>query len=94
MNVGVNSNSQARDAAIDQPVPENIIGKDYVFVRGNGTDQTEFPIIIGTQNGTDIFVNGSSTPIATINNGEYFEIPGSNYSSSNIGANMTVITSK
>ena len=94
LNVGVNSSSQARDAAIDQPVPQNNIGKDYVFVRGNGTDETEFPIIIGTQNGTDIYVNGSATPIATINNGEYFEIPGSNYSSGTIGANMTVITSK
>ncbi|MCG9792808.1 HYR-like domain-containing protein [Flavobacterium algicola] len=94
LNVGVRSGAQSRDAAIDQPVPQNIIGKDYVFVRGNGTDETEFPIIIGTQNGTDIFVNGSSTPIATINNGEYFEIPGSNYSSGNIGANMTVVTSK
>ena len=94
LNVGVRAGSQNRDAAIDQPVPENIIGKDYVFVRGNGTDETEFPIIIGTQNGTDIFVNGSATPIATINNGEYFEIPGSNYSSGSIGANMTVITSK
>ncbi|MBC5838125.1 DUF7507 domain-containing protein [Flavobacterium muglaense] len=94
LNVGVRAGAQSRDAAIDQPVPQNIIGKDYVFVRGNGTDETEFPIIIGTQNGTDIFVNGSSIPIATINNGDYFEIPGSNYSSGTIGANMTVITSK
>ncbi|MBE0392703.1 PKD-like domain-containing protein [Flavobacterium sp. PL002] len=94
LNVGIRAGSGSRDAAIDQPVPQNIVGRDYVFVRGNGTDETEFPIIIGTQNGTDIFVNGSATPIATINDGEYFEIPGSNYSSGSIGANMTVITSK
>ncbi|MDG1871886.1 MAG: IgGFc-binding protein, partial [Flavobacterium sp.] len=91
LNVGIRTGSGSRDAAIDQPVPQNIVGRDYVFVRGNGTNETEFPIIIGTQNGTDIFVNGSTTPIATINDGEYFEIPGSNYSSGNIGANMTVI---
>ncbi|NRT14925.1 putative repeat protein (TIGR01451 family)/gliding motility-associated-like protein [Flavobacterium sp. 28A] len=94
LNVGIRAGSGSRDAAIDQPVPQNIVGRDYVFVRGNGTNETEFPIIIGTQNGTDIFVNGSATPIATINDGEYFEIPGSNYSSGSIGANMTVITSK
>jgi len=96
LNVGVNSGSQARDAAIDQPVPENVLGREYVFIRGNGqTDnQTEFPIIIGTQNNTQIFVNGSATAIATINNGEYFEIPGSNYSSNTAGANMFVTTSK
>ncbi len=94
LNTGVRNGAQSRDAAIDQPVPENVLGREYVFVRGNGTNETEFPIIIGTQNGTDIFVNGSATPIATINNGEYFEIPGANYSNGSAGANMYVTTSK
>ena len=94
LNTGVRVGSQSRDAAIDQPVPENVLGREYVFVRGNGTNETEFPIIIGTQNGTDIFVNGSATPIATINNGEYFEIPGTNYSGGSAGANMYITTSK
>ncbi|WP_378185501.1 gliding motility-associated C-terminal domain-containing protein [Aquimarina sp. W85] len=94
LNTGVRIGSQSRDAAIDQPVPENVLGREYVFVRGNGTNETEFPIIIGTQNGTEIFVNGATTPIATINTGEYFEIPGSNYSGGSAGANMYVNTSK
>ena len=41
-----------------------------------------------------IFVNGSATPIATINNGDYFEIPSNLYSSNTVGANMLVQTSK
>ena len=96
LNVGVNPASGSRDAAIDQPVPENVLGREYVFIRGNGQadNQTEFPIIIATQNNTEIYVNGSTTPIATINNGEYFEIPGSNYSSNSAGGNMFVTTSK
>ncbi len=95
LNYGVvASSSGSRDAGIDQPVPENRIGKEYVFIRANGVDATEFPIIIGTQNNTDIFVNGSLTPIATINNGDYFIVPGSNYSSGSPGANMLVTTSK
>ncbi|MDP5228837.1 MAG: DUF11 domain-containing protein, partial [Cellulophaga sp.] len=96
LNVGVNSSSPARDAAIDQPVPENVLGREYVFIRGNGAsnNETEFPIIIATQNNTEIFVNGSITAIATINEGEYFEVPGSNYSSNTAGANMFVTTSK
>ena len=36
MNFGRQENSDNRDAGIDQPVPENRLGKDYVFVRGNG----------------------------------------------------------
>lgn len=34
--------SNGWDGAIDQPIPENVIGKEYVFVRGNGTSFTEF----------------------------------------------------
>ncbi|NAS12259.1 DUF11 domain-containing protein [Poritiphilus flavus] len=96
LNYGRQAGASNRDAGIDQPVPENSLGKEYVFVRGNGgsSGQTEFPLLIGTQNNTEIFVNGSATPIATINNGEYFEIPSSNYSSNSVGANMYVQTSK
>ncbi|MFD0796991.1 discoidin domain-containing protein [Maribacter chungangensis] len=90
----VNGSGGSRDAGIDQPVPENNLGKDYIFVRGGGITATEFPIIIATQNNTQIFVNGSATPIATINNGDYFIVPGTNYSSGSAGANMYVRTSK
>ncbi|WP_299320294.1 DUF11 domain-containing protein [uncultured Maribacter sp.] len=97
-NGGLNTSARVgysgRDAAIDQPVPQNKLGKEYVFIRGNGTSETEIPIIIGTQNGTAIYVNGSTTPIATINDGDYFEIPESNYSVSSAGGNMYVTTSK
>tara|TARA_R110002051_G_scaffold100879_4_gene171396 strand:- start:40454 stop:43570 length:3117 start_codon:yes stop_codon:yes gene_type:complete len=95
LNYGVvSSSSGSRDAGIDQPVPENNLGKDYIFVRGGGQNSTEFPIIIATQNNTQIFVNGSATPMATINNGDYYIVPGTNYSSSSPGANMYVRTSK
>ncbi|MEL6304049.1 MAG: DUF11 domain-containing protein [Bacteroidota bacterium] len=96
LNYGRQAGSGNRDAGIDQPVPENRLGKEYVFVRGNGGTNglTEFPLIIATQNNTEIYVNGSATPIATINNGDFFEIPSSNYSSNTVGANMYVETSK
>ncbi|WP_322500046.1 IgGFc-binding protein [Cellulophaga lytica] len=96
MNFGRQVGSSNRDAGIDQPVPENKLGKDYVFVRGNGSTNgtTEFPLIIGTADNTNIYVNGGATPIATIDEGEYFEIPSSYYSSNSVGANMFVQTSK
>jgi hypothetical protein len=77
----VNGSGGSRDAGIDQPVPEDNLGKDYIFVRGRGQNSTEFPIIIATQNNTQIFVNGSATPMATINEGDFFIVPGTNYSS-------------
>ncbi|QXP57694.1 T9SS type B sorting domain-containing protein [Cellulophaga sp. HaHa_2_95] len=96
MNFGRQTGSSNRDAGIDQPVPENRLGKDYVFVRGNGSTNgtTEFPLMIATADNTQIFVNGGTTPIATLNNGDYFEVPSSYYSSNTVGANMFVQTSK
>ncbi|MDC6366967.1 MULTISPECIES: T9SS type B sorting domain-containing protein [Flavobacteriaceae] len=96
INFGRQAGASNRDAGIDQPVPVNRLGKEYVFIRGNGNTNgwTEFPLIIATSDDTQIFVNGSATPIATIDNGEYFEIPNSNYSANSVGANMLVETSK
>ncbi|MBD0779140.1 T9SS type B sorting domain-containing protein [Maribacter sp. ANRC-HE7] len=96
INFGSQSGQSHRDAGIDQPVPENKLGKEYVFVRGNGNTNglTEFPLVIAIADNTQIFVNGSSTPIATIDDGEYYKIPSSYYSSNTAGANMFVQTSK
>ena len=96
LNFGRQAWSSNRDAGIDQPVPENRLGKEYVFIRGNGNTNgwTEFPLIIATENNTQIFVNGSPTAIATINEGEFFEIPSSNYSGNTVGSNMYIETSE
>lgn len=88
-----------QDAGIDQITPENTLGREYVFVRGNGVDNAEFPVIVATQNDTKIYVNGGATPIATINNGDYYSIPSTYYSTSSTtssvpGGNMYVYTSK
>ncbi|CAM4414381.1 T9SS type B sorting domain-containing protein [Zobellia roscoffensis] len=96
INFGSQDGQSHRDAGIDQPVPINKLGKDYVFIRGNGNTNglTEFPLVIATADNTQIFVNGNATAVATINNGEYFKIPSSYYSSNTVGANMFVQTSK
>jgi gliding motility-associated-like protein/uncharacterized repeat protein (TIGR01451 family) len=96
LNFGRIATSGNRDAGIDQPVPVNSLGKEYVFVRGGGhvNGSTEFPLIIATADNTSIYINGNATPLATINEGEYFAVPSSYYSSTVAGANMLVETSK
>ncbi|PIB26929.1 T9SS type B sorting domain-containing protein [Maribacter sp. 4G9] len=96
INFGRQVGQANRDAGIDQPVPENRLGKDYVFVRGNGNTNgwTEFPLLIATEDNTQIFVNGNAAPIATLNNGDFIEIPSNNFSSNTVGANMFVQASK
>ena len=84
------SGSGGIDVGIDQIIPENRLGKEYAFVRGRGPDGMETPVIIATANNTQIYVNGNTTPVATINNGDYYVIPATNYSNTSVGANMYV----
>lgn len=88
-----------QDISMTQLSPTTGLGKEYAFVRGTGRDFAEFPVIIATQNNTQVFVNNEVTPIATLNNGQWFKIPSSKYSvSGNVGdyngANMYVRTTK
>lgn len=88
-----------QDISMTQLTPTTGIGKEYAFIRGTGRDFAEFPVIIATQNNTQVFVNNEVTPIATLNNGQWFKIPSSKYSvSGNVGdyngANMYVRTTK
>uniref|UniRef100_UPI00404A74B5 T9SS type B sorting domain-containing protein n=1 Tax=Flavobacterium sp. TaxID=239 RepID=UPI00404A74B5 len=79
------------DLGFDQIVPVERVGTEYIFIRGNGIDLVERPIIVAHEDETEIYINGNLTPIATIDAGDYFAINGSNYSA--LG-NMYVQTSK
>ena len=80
----------ARDYGIDQIVGETKIGTEYIFVRGDGTNEWENILIVAQTNNTAININGNATGV-TINAGEYFVIEGNNYSSN---GNMYVETTQ
>lgn len=64
-------NGSSRDIGLDQLVPVNQIGTDYIVMQGNG-GSNERIIVVATENNTTVFVNGSSTPITTLTNaGDY-----------------------
>jgi uncharacterized protein (TIGR02145 family) len=56
----------------DQIIPTNLLGKEYIAVMGYGNSNDERVYIEGVQNGTDIYLDGSATPAATINAGQNF----------------------
>lgn len=90
------------DFSMTQLTPTNKIGKQYVFIRGNGVDDIEFPVIVATENNTAIYINGESTPYVTLNNGQWVKIPATKYSNppanglngNQAGFNMYVEASK
>ena len=91
---GMLSASDGQDFNLDQIVSLEQVGKEYVIVKGNGSDSSERPLVIAHENNTEVFVNGSATPITTLNAGQFFLIPSSNFLGTGNNQNMYINTSK
>ncbi len=63
--------SGCADLAGDQIVPVNMVGMEYIVVKGGL--YIERVSVLGTQNNTGIYINGNSTPAATIGLGQTYE---------------------
>lgn len=73
------SPSTGRDIGTDQIVPKNVIGDEYVLIKGEGIDN-EKVIVVGAYDNTDIMINGNPVPVATIDAGDYYVIDGATFS--------------
>ena len=60
------------DLCGDQLVPVEIIGMEYIVIRGWLTGGIEKVFILGTVNNTQIFAGGNPIPIGTVNKGQTF----------------------
>jgi gliding motility-associated-like protein len=82
-----------QDFNLDQIVPIDKVGSEYIVVRGNGSENSEFPLVIATQDNTEIFINGDTNPFAIINAGDYVTIPSFYYQGAT-SQNMFIESSK
>lgn len=74
---GVTTNGS--DFTLDQIVSSSQIGTEYIFIEGNGLPEMESPLIIADEDNTDVFVNGNATAAITLNAGDYYLVPNSEY---------------
>jgi len=65
-------NGNAWDLVGDQLVPVEIVGTDYIAVRGLASEESVF--IMGTQNDTEVFVGGNSNPFGTVSAGTILRV--------------------
>ncbi|TNJ43191.1 T9SS type B sorting domain-containing protein [Tamlana fucoidanivorans] len=83
-------NGGGRDYGIDQIAGLSKVGKEYIFVRGNGNDSWENVLVVAHYDNTSITINGAANPVTTLNAGEHYVIEGNYY----INGNMYVETSE
>jgi hypothetical protein len=76
--------SPGRDIGFDQIVGSDKIGSDYIFIKGKGTDVLERVLLIADIDNTEIYVNGNTTAIATIQAGEKYVLDGSQFTNNNL----------
>ncbi|MDG1476379.1 MAG: gliding motility-associated C-terminal domain-containing protein [Vicingaceae bacterium] len=68
--------NQGRDLGIDQIVPVETVGDEYVLIKGEGIDN-EKTIVIATASNTDIFLDGNPTAVTTLANpGDFYVVDG------------------
>jgi gliding motility-associated-like protein len=107
---GSNSNGGGRDAGIDQIAPLETISIDgqdfseYIFIRANGYDDIERPIIVAHFDNTEVWIGGqpgsaTGTLQTILSAGDYISLNGNLFStqstnSSSPGGNLYVWTSK
>lgn len=59
----------------DQIVPTDVVGLDYIAVKGSlANNGDESVVLMATQNNTQVYINGASTPTATLFAGEYYRV--------------------
>ncbi len=66
--------STSSDILMDQGVPEDKLGQEFILVKGNGsiTSNMEKALIVATQNNTKVYLNDQIAPSATLNAGQFY----------------------
>ena len=85
---------------MDQSAPTDRLGTEYVVLKGNGTANgltngyTEKSLVIATEDNTEVYVNGATTPTTTLSKGQFYFIRGSFYNPSGNIYNLYIKSTK
>lgn len=81
----------SNDSGIDQIVPFEQVGKEYILCKGNGANDMETPLVIAHKNNTVVWLNDVAQPRTTLQAGQYIRLSGNDYSA---GGNLYIQTSE
>jgi hypothetical protein len=74
----ISPNKSNVDVLMDQSTPVERLGKEYIAMKGNGNLSTgmERPIVLATEDNTNVYINNETTPIV-LNKGQHVMIDSS-----------------
>lgn len=82
-----------QDGGLVQIVPTSYLGTEHVVVQGGGGPIMERPLVVATEDGTDVFINDIAAAVTTLNEGEYYLVPFTYYTGT-LHTNMAIRTSQ
>lgn len=91
------TSSDGSDLIMDQSVPLDRLGNEFAMVKSisTSTANMEGGIVIATESGTEVYLNNGTTPVATLNEGDFYRILANSYVTQAGGhANIYVRTTK